>query len=264
MSFDAEAKLLESLGPRAAVSDEPAVKFEHVTKTFKLYKNDRSRFLGLFTRNNKDLVGIVHANNDLSFEIKKGEAVALIGRNGAGKSTALKMVTGVSYPTSGQVTVNGRVSALLELNAGFDGQLTGRENLSLRSQVLGMSKAEYQEIEDKAIEFAELGLYIDQPMKSYSSGMKARLGFAFAASIDPDILVVDEALSVGDREFRAKCINRMREIMSNENVTVLFVTHESAAAQEFCTRGIVLSEGAKVFDGPIDDAVVFYEGPAQQ
>ena len=184
MSFSAtESTLLESLGPRSAVSDETAVKFDHVTKTYKLYKNDRSRFLGLFSRNNKEVVGIVHANNDLSFEVKKGEAVALIGRNGAGKSTALKMVTGVSYPTKGAVTVNGRVSALLELNAGFDGQLTGRENLNLRSQVLGMSKKEYKEIEDKAIDFAELGLYIDQPMKSYSSGMKARLGFAFAASV---------------------------------------------------------------------------------
>lgn len=260
MSFEnAEASLLESLGPRTAISDEPVVVFDHVTKTYKLYKNDRSRFLGLFSRNNKELVGIVHANDDLSFEIKKGEAVALIGRNGAGKSTALKMVTGVSYPTSGTVTVNGRVSALLELNAGFDGQLTGRENLNMRSQVLGMTKDEYREIEDRAIDFAELGIYIDQPMKSYSSGMKARLGFAFAVSIDPEILVVDEALSVGDKRFKEKCIARIREIMSKEDVTVLFVTHESAAAQEFCTRGMVLSEGKLVFDGPIDDAVSYYE-----
>ncbi len=256
---ESEARLLESLGPRSAISDETAVKFDHVTKTYKLYKNDRSRFLGFFSRSGKELVGIVHANDDLSFEVKKGEAVALIGRNGAGKSTALKMVTGVSYPTKGKVTVSGRVSALLELNAGFDGQLTGRENLNMRSQVLGMNKGEYRDLEERIIDFAELGIYIDQPMKSYSSGMKARLGFAFAASIEPDILVVDEALSVGDKQFKQKCVARMREIMSNENVTVLFVTHESAAAQEFCTRGIVLESGKSVFDGSIDDAVAFYD-----
>lgn len=254
-----EEELLESLGARSAISDEAVITFDHVTKTYKLYKNDRSRFLGLFSKSKKELVAEVNANDDLSFEIKKGEAVALIGRNGAGKSTALKMVTGVCHPTKGKVTVKGRVSALLELNAGFDGQLTGRENLALRSQILGMSKEEFRELEGKIVDFAELGVYIDQPMKSYSSGMKARLGFAFAASIDPDILVVDEALSVGDRQFKAKCIARMREIMSHEDVTVLFVTHESKAAQEFCTRGIVLDKGVKVFDGPIDDATEYYE-----
>lgn len=260
MSFESsEAKLLESLGARAASSDETVVRFDHVTKTYKLYKSERSRFLGLFNRDNRELVGVVNANDDLSFEIKKGEAVALIGRNGAGKSTALKMITGVSHPTKGTVTVKGVVSALLELNAGFDGQLTGRENLNLRSQVLGMSKKEYREIEERVIDFAELGIYIDQPMKSYSSGMKARLGFSFAASIDPDILVVDEALSVGDRAFKRKCINRMQEIMSDENVTVLFVTHESKAAQEFCTRGIVMDKGKSIFDGTIDDAIEYYE-----
>lgn len=241
------------------VSDEIAVRFDHVFKTYKLYKNDRSRFMGLFSRNNKELVGIVNANDDLSFVIHKGEAVALVGRNGAGKSTALKMVTGVSFPTKGTVEVNGRVSALLELNAGFDGALTGRENLAMRSQVLGMSKAEYKEMEEEIINFAELGLYIDQPMKMYSSGMKARLGFAFAASIEPDILVVDEALSVGDKNFQEKCINRMTEIMLKENITVLFVTHASEAAQKFCTRGIVLDQGKKLFDGGIDDAVEYYE-----
>lgn len=254
-----EEELLESLGARSAISDEAVITFDHVTKTYKLYKNDRSRFLGLFSKSKKELVAEVNANDDLSFEIKKGEAVALIGRNGAGKSTALKMVTGVCHPTKGKVTVKGRASALLELNAGFDGQLTGRENLALRSQILGMSKEEFRELEGKIVDFAELGVYIDQPMKSYSSGMKARLGFAFAASIDPDILVVDEALSVGDRQFKAKCIARMREIMSHEDVTVLFVTHESKAAQEFCTRGIVLDKGVKVFDGPIDDATEYYE-----
>ena len=196
---------------------------------------------------------------DLSFEIKKGEAVAFLGRNGAGKSTTLKMVTGVTHPTSGEIRVEGRVSALLELTAGFDSQLTGRENISLRGQILGLNRSEIKELEPDIIDFAELGLYIDQPMRTYSSGMKARLGFAFAVAIDPEILVVDEALSVGDRAFQKKCIDRIREIMMDENVTVLFVTHTSSTAKEFCSRGIVLDKGTKVFDGSIDDATAYYE-----
>ena len=231
-----------------------------MTKTYNLYKNDRGRFLGIFNYNRKgSFLGSVDASKDLSFEIKKGEAVAFLGRNGAGKSTTLKMVTGVTHPTSGEIRVEGRVSALLELTAGFDPQLTGRENISLRGQILGLNRSEIKELEPDIIDFAELGLYIDQPMRTYSSGMKARLGFAFAVAIDPEILVVDEALSVGDRAFQKKCIDRIREIMMDENVTVLFVTHTSSTAKEFCSRGIVLDKGTKVFDGTIDDATKYYE-----
>lgn len=242
------------------MSDEVVIKFDHVTKTYNLYKNDRGRFLGIFNYNRKgSFLGSVDASKDLSFEIKKGEAVAFLGRNGAGKSTTLKMVTGVTHPTSGEIRVEGRVSALLELTAGFDSQLTGRENISLRGQILGLNRSEIKELEPDIIDFAELGLYIDQPMRTYSSGMKARLGFAFAVAIDPEILVVDEALSVGDRAFQKKCIDRIREIMMDENVTVLFVTHTSSTAKEFCSRGIVLDKGTKVFDGSIDDATAYYE-----
>ncbi|MBR2679852.1 MAG: ABC transporter ATP-binding protein, partial [Exiguobacterium sp.] len=232
----------------------------HVTKTYNLYKSDRGRFLGIFNYKKKgQYLGSVNASDDLSFEIKKGEAVAFLGHNGAGKSTALKMVTGVTHPTSGTVEVKGRVSALLELTAGFDMQLTGRENIALRGQIMGLNKQEIAELEPGIIDFADLGLYIDQPMKSYSSGMRARLGFAFAVAINPEILVVDEALSVGDRAFQKKCIDRIREIMMDENVTVLFVTHASATAKQFCSRGIVLDKGTKVFDGSIEDATKFYE-----
>ncbi|MFQ7969978.1 ABC transporter ATP-binding protein [Eggerthella lenta] len=242
------------------MSDEVVIRFDSVTKTYNLYKNDRGRFLGIFNYKKKGMfLGSVDASKNLSFEIKKGEAVAFLGRNGAGKSTALKMVTGVTHPTSGEVEVEGRVSALLELTAGFDMQLTGRENIALRGQILGLNKKEVGRIEPAVIDFAELGLYIDQPMRTYSSGMKARLGFAFAVAIDPEILVVDEALSVGDRAFQRKCIERIREIMMDESVTVLFVTHASATAKEFCSRGIVLDEGAKVFDGSINDATAYYE-----
>jgi len=259
-NISTEEQLLLTIGSKHAVSDEIAVKFDCVTKTYRLYKSERARFLGFLSRSKRELVATVHASNNLSFEVHKGEAVALVGQNGAGKSTALKMVTGVCKPTSGKVTVNGRVSALLELNAGFDNQLTGRENLELRSQIAGMKRDEFRErLEPQVIEFADLGVYIDQPLKTYSSGMRARLGFALAASIDPDILVVDEALSVGDKKFKKKCVDRMHEIMSREGVTVLFVTHESKAAQELCTRGIVLDKGKNVYDGPISDAVSFYD-----
>jgi len=257
-----------------ASPDLPIVEFSHVTKVFHLYKNDRGRFLGMMSprknykgahsRHNMSpkkkgiYLGSVKANNDLSFEIMRGEAVAFLGRNGAGKSTALKIVTGVTYPTSGTVAVRGRVSALLELTAGFDIQLTGRENINMRGQILGLNTEEIKVLEERVVDFAELGVYIDQPMRTYSSGMRSRLGFAFAVSIDPEILVVDETLSVGDNQFQKKCIERIREIMLDENVTVLFVTHFSETAKEFCTRGIVLDKGRKTFDGPIDQATRYY------
>ncbi len=237
-----------------------AIKFDHVTKTYKLYENDRQRFFSIFSsRDKRKLITKVNASNDHSFENKKGEAVAFLGHNGAGKSTALKMITGVTFPTKGEVIVNGTVSALLELTAGFDMALTGRENIHLRGHAMGLDADEIAALEPKVVEFADLGVYIDQPVRTYSSGMKSRLGFAFAVSSDPEILVVDEALSVGDKQFQQKCFARVREIMEDEDVTVLFVTHSSSAAQEFCTRGIVLDKGTKKFDGSIQDAIAFYE-----
>ena len=245
---------------KTGVSDEVAVEFDHVTKTYTLYKNDKGRLMGVFGIKKPGwYLGTVNANNDLSFKIRRGEAVAFLGRNGAGKSTALKMITGVVHPSEGEVKVGGRVSALLELTAGFDMKLTGRENIGLRGQIMGLSNEEIAELEPKVIEFADLGLYIDQPMRTYSSGMKSRLGFGFAVSTDPEILVVDEALSVGDKAFKEKCVRRIREIMLDENVTVLFVSHSSGTVKEFCSRGIVLDHGTQVFDGPIDDAIAYYE-----
>ena len=245
---------------KTAVSDEVMVRFDNVTKTYRLFKNDKQRFLSIFwSKKKRESVTSVNANDGLSFEIKRGEAVAFLGHNGAGKSTALKMITGVSYPTSGEVEVNGHVSALLELTAGFDSNLTGRENIDMRGHALGMSQEEIAEITPRVIDFADLGEYIDQPVRTYSSGMKSRLGFGFAVSSAPEILVVDEALSVGDKKFKAKCLKRIREIMEDRNVTVLFVTHASGAAKEFCTRGIVLDHGRKMFDGPIQEAIDFYE-----
>lgn len=245
---------------KTAISDEVMVEFDHVTKTYDLFVNDRARFLNIFGLCPKSMsLGTVNANNDLSFQIKRGEAVAFLGSNGAGKSTCLKIITGVTYPTSGSVEVNGRVSAILELRAGFDSNLTGRENIQLRGQIMGLNQEEIDEIAPRIIDFAELGVYIDQPYRTYSSGMKSRLGFAFAVCVDPEILIVDEALSVGDRRFQRKCIQRIREIVENERVTVLFVTHSTGSAREFCSRGIVLKKGTKMFDGRIDEAIDFYD-----
>jgi len=241
--------------------DKPAIEFRHVYKRYRLYRSDKHRFLGIFSK--KIAYKEVFANRDLTFTIERGESVAMLGKNGAGKSTALKMITGVAFPSSGQIVVNGRVSALLELTAGFDPQFTGRENTQLRGQLWGLDKDEIVALEKQVAEFADIGMYMDQPMRTYSSGMKARVGFAIASSINPDILVVDEALSVGDKAFRQKCDARIKEIMAQGDVTIIFVTHSSGSAQAVCERGIVLEKGKLAFDGPIADAIEYYEGPQE-
>lgn len=236
--------------------DQIVIRFENVTKEYKLYKNSKKRFLGIFSKKVKYKKKL--AVNDVSFSVRRGEAVALFGKNGAGKSTILKMITGVTYPTSGTIEVNGRVSALLELTAGFDPELTGRENIYLKGQLYGLKNTEIAELEDEIVKFAEIDEYIDQPVRAYSSGMKARLGFAVSVNIRPEILIVDEALSVGDKNFRKKCLDKINGIIENENVTLLFVTHSLGTAKEFCNRGIVLVKGSKVFDGDIDEAIELY------
>ena len=169
------------------------------------------------------------------------------------------MITGVSFPTEGEITVNGRVSALLELSAGFNPEFTGRENIYFKGNVMGLNDEEIKELEPEIIEFAALGDYIDQPVRTYSSGMKARLGFAINSNIDPEIMIVDEALSVGDKAFRIKCRKKIRQIRQKEGITFLFVTHAPNFAKEFCKRGIVLEHGKIKFDGPIEEAIKLYE-----
>ena len=233
------------------------IEFKNVTKTYKLFKSDRQRFKSIFSRkaSYKKKVAV----NNLSFKIEKGETVALFGKNGAGKSTILKMITGVAYPTSGEITVNGRVSALLELTAGFDPEFTGRENIYFRGQLFGMSNAEIKELEPEIVDFADLNDYIDQPVRTYSSGMKARLGFAINVSIKPEILIVDEALSVGDSEFKKKCLEKINQIVGEKDVTFLFVTHSTGVAKSFCKRGMVMRQGKLLFDSDIDGAIDFYK-----
>ena len=233
------------------------IEFKNVTKRYKLYKNDKQRLLGIFFKKVK--YKDKKAVDNVSFKIKKGEAVALFGKNGAGKSTILKMITEVAFPTSGKIIVNGRVSALLELTSGFDLEFTGRENIYLKGQILGLTNKEIRGLEKQIVDFADLEEYIDQPVRTYSSGMKARLGFSINVNIDPDILIVDEALSVGDEEFRNKCVEKVNEIVNQEDVTLLFVTHSTAVAKSFFKRGIVMNKGKKQFDGDIDEAIEKYE-----
>lgn len=240
------------------MENNTVIKFENVTKKYKLYKNDKKRFMAIFSKKvpYKSKLAVDH----VSFSVKKGEAVAIFGKNGAGKSTILKMITGVTYPTEGEITVEGRVSALLELTSGFDPEMTGRENIYLKGQLCGLRDSEIEAIEQTIVDFAEIDEYIDQPVRSYSSGMKARLGFAVNVNINPEILIVDEALSVGDRSFREKCLKKVNEIIEKDNVTLLFVTHSTGTARQFCKRGIVMIKGKMVFDGDIDEAIDKYEG----
>ncbi len=241
-----------------STEEKPVViRFTHVTKEYKLFKSDKARLKSLFSK--KKNYKIKRAVDDLSFEVRKGEGMALIGRNGAGKSTILKMITGVSFPTKGEIYVEGKISALLELSSGFDPEADGYENIKLKCSLMGMSDEQIKEVMPAIVEFADIGEYIEQPLRSYSSGMKARLGFAISVNSNPDILIVDEALSVGDKAFRKKCITKVKEIMSDSNVTLLFVTHALGTAKDFCHKGIVLEKGKKLYEGEIEEAIEFYD-----
>jgi homopolymeric O-antigen transport system ATP-binding protein len=195
--------------------------------------------------------------NDISFDVKKGETLGIIGHNGAGKSTMLKHLSGIMVPTRGTVEVKGRLSALIEVGAGFHPDLTGRENVFLNGVILGMTRAEVRRKFDEIVDFAGLEEFIDTPVKRYSSGMFARLGFSVAAHLEPDILVIDEVLSVGDFAFQRKGIEKMRAI-AKSGATVIFVSHNLHAVAEFCQRGILLERGRIIIDGPTDQVIRRY------
>ena len=238
-----------------SIVDKPIISFNNVTKIYTLYKNDRDRLKALFFRPKtaKDHMALSH----VSFSIKKGESVGIIGDNGAGKSTLLKMITGVSFPTEGEVFVDGKVAALLELTAGFSQEMTGRENIYLKGYILVLKDEFIKTIEEEIIEFAQIGDYIDQPVRTYSSGMKMRLGFAINVNIDPDILVIDEALSVGDAKFKKKCKNKIASIIK-QGKTVLFVSHSMDSVKEMCQRAIYLKKGEIIYDGDTEEALKIY------
>ncbi|EKD7758666.1 ABC transporter ATP-binding protein [Shigella sonnei] len=218
---------------------ENVISFNNVTKMYPLYHHIGSgikellfhpkRALNLFK--GRQYLAI----EDISFTVNKGEAVALIGRNGAGKSTSLGLVAGVIKPTSGTVTTKGRVASMLELGGGFHPELTGRENIYLNATLLGLRRKEVQQRIDKIIEFSELGQFIDEPIRVYSSGMLAKLGFSVITQVEPDVLIIDEVLAVGDISFQAKCIQTIREF-KNRGVTILFVSHNMTDVEKICDR----------------------------
>ena len=198
------------------------------------------------------------ALQDVSFQVKQGERVAILGLNGAGKSTLLKIVAGVLKATKGSVEKEGVIVPLLELGAGFDKQYTGAENIYLYGAMLGYSKSFLKERFDEIVKFSELGDFIHVPLKNYSSGMKARLGFAIATLVEPDILILDEVLAVGDAKFRKKSEKRIKDMFA-KGVTVLFVSHNLAQVRSLCTRGILLEKGRLIADGPIEEVAAIYE-----
>src|SRR5271167_5015058 len=197
------------------------------------------------------------ALHDLSFEVKRGEAFGIIGQNGAGKSTALKILSRIMKPTKGSMVVNGRLSALIEVTAGFHQDLTGRENIFLHGTILGMGRREIQSKLDQIIAFSGIEEFIDTPVKRYSTGMFARLGFSVAAHVNPEVLIVDEVLSVGDYLFQAKCVERMKEVIGS-GATVLFVSHNLKNISEFCDRCLLLEKGRSVMTGPANEVISAY------
>lgn len=200
----------------------------------------------------------VWAIKNINFEVKKGEVLGIIGKNGAGKSTLLKILSRVTSPTTGSIKTKGRIASLLEVGTGFHPELTGKENIYLNGAILGMNKAEINSKIDEIIEFSGCQMYIDTPVKRYSSGMRVRLAFAVAAFLEPDILVIDEVLAVGDAEFQKKAIGKMQDISKGDGRTVIFVSHNMAAVKKLCTRCIVLENGISVFEDDADVCVDFY------
>jgi lipopolysaccharide transport system ATP-binding protein len=199
----------------------------------------------------------IWALKDVSFEVKRGEVVGIIGRNGAGKSTLLKLLSRITEPTEGRAEIWGRVGSLLEVGTGFHPELTGRENIYLSGAILGMRRAEIDRRFDEIVEFSGVEKFIDTPIKRYSSGMKVRLGFAVAAHLEPEILLVDEVLAVGDAEFQKKCLGKMGDV-AGEGRTVLFVSHNMASVRQLCQRGVILTEGVMAMDGSAQDAIAGY------
>lgn len=225
------------------MSSEIAIKVEHLSKCYHIYDRPRDRLLQMLARGRRQYFREFWALKDVSFEIKKGETVGIIGRNGSGKSTLLQMICGTLNPTSGSIWTHGRIAALLELGSGFNPEFTGRENVYLNAAVLGLSKDEIDAHFDDIAAFADIGEFIEQPVKSYSSGMMVRLAFAVQAQVSPNILIVDEALAVGDAKFQAKCFERLRQLKEN-GTSILLVTHSSEQIVTHCSSALLLNSGS--------------------
>ena len=259
-----------------------AIEFNHVSKQYRLglvstktLSHDIRRFwitnvlgkedpyLKIGETNDRASKGnsdYVWALRDIDFKVEQGDVVGIIGKNGAGKSTLLKLLSRVTGPTTGTIRAHGRIGSLLEVGTGFHGEMTGRENIFMNGAILGMTRHEIQAKLDEIIDFSGCERYIDTPVKRYSSGMTVRLGFAVAAFLDPEILVVDEVLAVGDAEFQKKAIGKMKDVSSGEGRTVLFVSHNMASVKALCTRGVMLENGMVKYMGGIKDTVDYYIG----
>jgi ABC-type polysaccharide/polyol phosphate transport system, ATPase component len=240
-----------------------AVEFEHVSKHYRGAKQYRALRDDLAAATGR-LVGIkrparhvVRALDDLSLEIREGESFGLIGLNGAGKTTALKIASRITYPTTGKIRVRGRVGALIEVGTGMHPELTGRENIQLYGRILGLRAQDIRRRFDEIVEFAGVGHAVDQPVKQYSSGMQLRLGFSVAAHLEPDVLLVDEAIQVGDAGFQYRCVERMAELV-RQGGTLVFVSHDMTAIETLCTRVVLLKDGRIALDGPAREVVAAY------
>jgi lipopolysaccharide transport system ATP-binding protein len=235
----------------------PAIRVQNVTKTFTIHNEKRDTVKERFVRGGAKGRHTFTALDDVSFEVPRGSTFGLIGHNGSGKSTMLKVLAGVYRPNGGQVLVDGRVSALLELGAGFHGELTGRENIYLNGSILGLSKKQIERSIDEIIEFADIGEFIDSPVKVYSSGMYVRLGFAVAVTLDPEILIVDEIIAVGDEEFQRKCFDYLFELR-RRGTTIVLVTHSLGLAADLCDNAIWLDHGKTRMVGDVRDVIDGY------
>jgi lipopolysaccharide transport system ATP-binding protein len=258
-----------------STSAEILIEARELTKAYRIWQKPSARLsaplfeaaAGLFPRQSPPSRALVHAArrhsrdfyalSDVSFSIRRGEATGIIGRNGSGKSTLLQLIAGTLGPTSGSVTTHGRVSALLELGSGFNPEFTGRENVYLNGAIQGFTRDEMASRMPDVLAFADIGDFIDQPVKTYSSGMMMRLAFAVAVNVQPDVLIIDEALAVGDVFFSQKCFQRIREIV-HRGATLIFVSHDMGAVQALCDRALLLSQGKLVFDGAPEDCVSRY------
>lgn len=240
------------------MKNDIAIKVENVSKVYALYEKPSDRLKEALHPFKKKYHTKFHALDDVSFEIKKGEVVGIIGKNGSGKSTLLKIITKILTPSKGKVFVQGNIAALLELGAGFNPELTGRENIYLNGSLMGFAEGEMKSRIDEIISFADIAEFIEQPVKMYSSGMKARLGFAISINVDPDILIVDEALSVGDVAFQRKCFAKIDHFCKDEGKTVLFVSHAESTITQLCDRAIMLYGGKKIIEGPAKPVVLLY------
>jgi lipopolysaccharide transport system ATP-binding protein len=230
------------------MSSEIAIKVENLSKCYEIYDKPRDRLLQMMSRGRKTYCREFWALKNVSFEIKKGETVGIVGRNGSGKSTLLQILCGTLSPTSGTVQTVGRIAALLELGSGFNPEFTGRENVYLNASILGLTKEEIDEKYDAIIEFADIGDFINQPVKKYSSGMLVRLAFSVQAQVDPDIIIIDEALAVGDAKFQARCFDRLKKL-KEKGTSILLVTHSSEQIVTHCDHAFLLNDGMQLEEG---------------